>query len=101
MFSAKELKTIDNGYFTVIMANEYDVTLLSNNTRHVWYIHNTEYPEKESCIIFHKHKVSHPYHNHGKSSSLRKAIQNIKSHDEFQMNGRKPLKIDSRKAVAP
>lgn len=51
MFSAKELDAIDDRCFTVIMANEYDVTLLSNNTRHVWYIHNTEYPESESCII--------------------------------------------------
>ena len=101
MFSTKELETIDNRYFTVIVANEYDVTLLSNNTHHVWYIHNTEYPARESCIIFHKHRVSHPYHNHGKSSSLGKAIRSIKAHDEFQMNGRKPLKIDSRKAVAP
>lgn len=101
MFSTKELEAIDNRYFTVIAANEYDVTLLSNNTRHVWYIHNTEYPEKESCIIFHKHRVSHPYHNHGKCSSLGKAIRSIKAHDEFQMNGRKSLKIDSRKAVAP
>ena len=100
MFSAKEIETIDNRYFTVIMANEYDVTLISNNTRHVWYIHNTEYPESESCIIFHKHKAFHPYHNHGKSSSLWNAIRSIKSHDEFQLNGRKKLKIDNRKAAA-
>lgn len=101
MFNPKEIDAIDSRYFTVIMANEYDVTLLSNNTRHVWYIHNTEYPENESCIIFHKHKASHPYHNHGKSNSLGKAIQSIQSHDEFQLNGRKSLKISSRKAAAP
>ena len=26
-----------------------------------WYIHNPEYPGKDSCVIFHKHRASHPY----------------------------------------
>lgn len=38
MFTAGELQVIDRKYFTVIVADVYDVTLISNNTKHVWYI---------------------------------------------------------------
>lgn len=35
MFTAAELQSIDRKYFTVIVADAYDVTLISNNTRHM------------------------------------------------------------------
>ena len=53
MFSKEELKSLDTKYFAVITADEYDVTVMSRNTGHYWYIHNPEYPGKGSCIIFH------------------------------------------------
>lgn len=59
MFSKEELKSLDRKYFAVIAADEYDVTVMSRNTGHYWYIHNPEYPGKGSCIIFHKHKGHH------------------------------------------
>ena len=37
MFKAEDIKAIDRKYFTIIVANEYDITLISNNTHHVWY----------------------------------------------------------------
>lgn len=40
MFTTEELQSIDRNYFTVIVTDAHDVTLISNNTRHVWYIHN-------------------------------------------------------------
>ena len=67
MFSNEELKSLDRKYFAIIAADEYDVTVMSLNTGHYWYIHNPEYPGKGSCIIFHKHKASHPYHQHGRA----------------------------------
>ncbi len=91
MFSEKDLSAIDRKYFIVVVANEYDVTLISNNTRHVWYIHSAELLDRELCIVFHKHKLSDPYHNHSRCGSLRKAIRDIQSHDQFQLNGRKPV----------
>lgn len=54
-------------------------------------IYNPEYPLMGSCIIFHKHKVSHPYHQHGRSNTLRQAVRSIKSHDRWQMGGRKNI----------
>ncbi len=60
MFTTEELQSIDRKYFMVIVADAYDVTLISNNTRHVWYIHNVELKDRNLCMVYHKHKISHP-----------------------------------------
>ncbi len=57
------------------------MTLQSKNMGHIWYIHNPEYPGEGECIIFHKHRDSQPYHQHGRARN--------QGHDVFQMNGRK------------
>ena len=62
------LESLDRSYFSVICADAYDVTIMSKNAGHVWYIHNPEYPEPGNCIIFHKHRASHPYHRHGRGA---------------------------------
>ena len=77
MFSKEELKSLDAKYFAVIAADEYDVTVMSRNTGHYWYIHNPEYPGQGSCVIFRKHKASHPYHQHGRADTLRQAVRSI------------------------
>ena len=88
MFSREDLECLDPGYFEIIYMDDRDVTIMSRNTRHMWYIHNPEYPLMGSCIIFHKHKVSHPYHQHGRSNTLRQAVRSIKKHDKWQLGGR-------------
>ncbi len=92
MFSAEELLSLDRSYFDVICADAYDVTIMSKNTGHVWYIHNPEYPEFGNCTIFHKHHISDQYHTHSSSRSLCSALRQIRAHDAFQLNGRKPVK---------
>lgn len=52
LFKKEDIESIDRKYFTVIVANEYDITLVSNNTHHVWYIHNVELPDMELCIQY-------------------------------------------------
>lgn len=89
MFSREDLECLDLEYFEIIYMDDRDVTIMSRNTRHMWYIHNPKYPLMGSCIIFHKHKVSHPYHQHGRSNTLRQAVRSIKKHDKWQMGGRK------------
>ncbi len=89
MFSNEDLKCLDQAYFSIIVTDAYDVTIKSRNTSHYWYLHNPEYPEQGTVIIFHKHKVSHPYHRHGRANTLRQAVLGIRKHDEWQMNGRK------------
>ena len=86
MFSKEELKSLDRGYFAVIAADEYDVTVMSRNTGHYRYIHNAEYQGKGSCIIFHKHKASHPHHQHGRANTLRQAVRSIQGHDRWVIN---------------
>lgn len=94
MFSTEDLKCLDPKYFSIISADDYDVTIMSRNTGHIWYLHNPEYPGESAVIIFHKHKASHPYHQHGKANTLRQAVRGIKSHDKWQMGGRKKCKVD-------
>ncbi len=92
MFRAEEIEKLDKSYFNIILAENYDVTIQSKNTGHIWYIHNPEYPDEGECIIFHKHKASHPYQQHGRARNLRQAVKSIKGHDVFQMNGRKRVR---------
>ena len=82
MFDANELKCIDTQYFNIIIVTDYDLTIMSKNTGHYWYLHCTGVPGDAACIIFHKHQ-------HGRGNSLKQALQSIQSHDRWQMNGRK------------
>ena len=89
MFSAEEIQSIEKKYFNIIAVNEYDVTIMSRNTGHYWYLHNPEYPTESSVVCYHKHRYQQPFHMHSREKSLRQAVRNIKSHDRWQMNGRK------------
>ena len=76
MSDASDLSNLDPKYFSIIF------------TGHFWFIHNPEYPTPGTCIIFHKHKASHPYHQHSRANSLKQAVRSIQSHDRWQMQGR-------------
>ena len=89
LFSTEDLKCLDPKYFSVIYVDDYDVTIMSRNTGHIWYLHYPEYPGEGMVIIFHKHKASHPYHQHGRVNTLRQAVREIESHVKWQMGGRK------------
>lgn len=89
MFSSKDLKCLDPAYFFIIIANAYDVTVMSRSTGHDWYLHSPEYHKQGTVIIFHKHKASHLYHQHGRANTLWQAIRSIQGHDRWQMGGRK------------
>lgn len=91
MFDEKQLAGLDHIYFNIICADDRDVTIQSRNTGHYWYLHNTGYPSEGSCIIFHKHRFSHPYHQHGRARTLRQAVKSIKQHDEYQLKVRKTI----------
>ena len=55
MYTRQELEAIDRSYFEVIIADEYDVTLMSRNTRHIWHNRDVELPDGEATVILHKH----------------------------------------------
>lgn len=81
MFNTEDLKCLDLKCFCVIAVDDYDVTIMSRNIGHCWHLHNPGYPREGSVVIFHKHKFSHPHHQHGKANTLRQAVKGIKSHD--------------------
>lgn len=83
MFDANNFKCLDPKYFLIINVNEYDVTVMSRNTGHYWYLHNSEYPEKGTVIIFHKHRASNTYH-YGKANTLRLAVRSSR----YMISGR-------------
>lgn len=85
MFKSEQLKQMDSSYFNIILTDNKDITIQSKNTGHYWYLHCTEYPAEESCVIFHKHKYCHPYHQHGRARTLRQAVRSIYKHDSWQM----------------
>lgn len=91
MFDVENLSKLDPVYFNIIVADDRDVTIQSRNTGHYWYLHNTEYPQEGSCVIFHKHQFRHPYHQHGRANSLRQAVKSIKGHDDYQLHIRKTV----------
>ena len=88
MFNEESIRNLDPIYFNIIMADDTDVTIQSRNTGHYWYLHCAGYPTEESCVIFHKHRFQHPYHQHGRARTLRQAVKGIQRHDEWQMRGR-------------
>ena len=93
MFSNEDLKCLDPKYFSIITTDAYDVTIMSRNTGYYWYLHNPEYPEQGTVIIFHSYHADRSgrvrYHLHGRANTLRQAVRSIRGHDRWQMNGRK------------
>lgn len=90
MFDEKQLSQLDPVYFNIITLDDRDrCDDTESQTGHYWYLHCTECPTESACIIFHKHRFSHPYHQHGRRNSLHLAIKSIKNHDRWQMKYRK------------
>ncbi len=90
MFTRKEIESVDQSYFEVIIADGVAVELRSRNTGHYWRI-RSEYDYsimKYHCLVEHRHKRIYPYHIQCFTKDLRGAIIKIKKHDRFQMAGR-------------
>ena len=87
MFTSKDLRSLDRKYFTVTQANYCAVTIISKNTNHLWHLEHTGFGVK----IWHSHKPHDRsgFHYHGRARTLGDAIEQIRSHDRWQMNGRK------------
>ncbi|MDF2943916.1 MAG: hypothetical protein K0S01_2774 [Herbinix sp.] len=92
MISKTELKSIDTQYFNILQLGCFAVYVQSKNTNHFWAIHVEEYPTFRHFKIYHKHNSYEEYHRHRDTRSINAAIEYIKSHDAFQLNGRRPVK---------
>ncbi len=74
MFSQEELNSIDWRYLNIITIDDYDALIRNRSTGHYWYLHCTDVLGDTACIIFHKQKYCHLYHQHGKGNSLRQRL---------------------------
>jgi hypothetical protein len=92
MITKTELKSVDTQYFDVLQMGCFAIFVQSKNTKHFWTIQVEEYPTFRHFKIYHKHNSHNEYHRHNDARSLTMAIEHIKSHDAFQLNGRKPVK---------
>ena len=89
MFSQKDLDCVDNKYFRILGYNSFCITLQSKNTLHYWHMISQEYGKIRTIEIFHRHRDTGEYHSHGHASTVRKAINSIQSHDQFQLTVRR------------
>lgn len=92
MITKTELNSIDTQYFNILQMGCFAIYVQSKNTKHFWAIHLEEYPTFRHFKIYHKHNSRDEYHRHRDARSLSVVIEQIKSHDAFQLNGRKPVK---------
>ena len=99
MFTATELKNIDQIYFHIINAGFYSVTLQSKNTKHYWHILHQQYPKFSSCKIQHKHHPAYQFHDQGNAPSLQQAIEEIRDHDQYYLHIRLPKKKHLKKSA--
>ena len=87
MFNQEHLSQIDKQYLTI----------QSRNTGHYWYLHCAGYPTEEALVIFHKHRFSHPYHQHGRANTLRQAIRSIQGHDKWLLSEKIQFKLSVKR----
>ena len=85
MFTWKDLKHIDRGYFRVISAGCFGVTLQSRNTLHCWYISSEELGSHRSCKIYHTHHEGTAMHEHGHGRTIDACMEQIRIHDSYQL----------------
>lgn len=82
MFYIPEKRMIKSGYFIIIREVEGYIEIISKNTRHCWIIKKID--SRKPIRLYHKHSITEMYyHKHGEFISVRKAIDEIKSHDLY------------------
>lgn len=89
MISRTELSAIDPRYFNILQMGCFSIYLQSKNTKHFWGIQVEEFPTFRHFKVYHKHNSPNEYHRHRDARSLSAAIEHIKNHDAFQLNGRR------------
>lgn len=92
MISKTELEFVDTKYFNIIQMGCFNIYVQSKNTKHFWGIQVEEYSTFRHFKIYHKHNSYDEYHRHRDARSLSVAIEQIKSHDTYQLNERRIVK---------
>lgn len=84
MFTNKEKRLIEEGYFTIIRETERYIEFFSNNTKHCWIISKNPEAGNRPIVIYHKHsRKQEYYHRHWKTWSVAGAVESIRRHDRY------------------
>ena len=82
MFSKSDLEYLKQSPYDIIQLNNHDATIHSSLTGHDWIVVSNY--KTQDCYILHRHSGRYPYHRQqGRYKSLKKALDYIKSHDEW------------------
>ena len=89
MYTQKERRLLSAPYFRLIRRTDTFYEIQSQNTGHFWIIKKIQTTQQNPIIIYHKHtQGTLYYHEHGKARNVQSALQQIKNHDVYQINGR-------------
>lgn len=90
MFTNKERRMLGEPYFTVLREQDNHICIMSKCTKHCWIITKKSALDNTWPItIYHKHKLKDPYyHEHWHTYSVGKAVDSIKSHDDYVLAGK-------------
>lgn len=91
MFTARERTLLTSPYFRLIRQTDDFYEVQSRCTKHCWIIQKLSY-DRYPVRIYHKHtKGTAYYHKHGHANTVSSAVRQIKSHDVWQLNGRRAM----------
>lgn len=90
MLKFTENISIDRNYFDVLDILSDQVVIKSKCTGHSWWL---IFMGGRYIDIYHKHKDRDKFHWHQSVLTFSDAVDEIKGHDEFQLNGRKPTYV--------
>lgn len=79
--------SIDRDYFEVLDILPDQIVIKSKCTGHTWQI---IFRGERYIDIYHKHNDRSSFHWHQSVLTFSDAVDEIKGHDEFQLNGRRP-----------
>ena len=95
MFTARERTLLTSPYFRLIRQTDDFFEIQSRCTKHCWIVQKLSY-DRYPVRIYHKHtKGTAYYHKHGHANTVSSAVRQIKSHDVWQLNGRRATAEDA------
>ena len=87
MFSSSEKRLLGDGYFNIIREEDKFIEVRSKCTGHYWMVFKKTYDQNKPVVLYHKHgKNDAWYHEHWKTWTVKSAVSNIKSHDEYVLS---------------
>ncbi len=89
MFTQQDYRVIDRNYFNILELSPSYIRFQSKNTRHFWRIFAKGVNRNRRCLIQHSHGAYDGFHNHAEKNSLYGAINDVISHDTFQLSERR------------